>query len=118
MLNEFQIVSNLEGRCKFVGPEESWRRFVRRHLIEDWSDRGSTLVRAPSQSHLNRRQIGGRDPALSYQTLVGHVQVEEVEGVIDGFDLPHLDEPQLDILGGGGKNTLAVVVGLTDNGVL
>ena len=49
---------------------------------------------------------------------MGHVQVEEVEGVIDGLDLPHLDEPQLDVLGGGRKDTLTVVVGLTDNSVL
>ena len=89
-----------------------------RHLVEDGPDRGATLVRASPESHLDRRKVGGRDPALGDQTLVGHVQVEEVESVVDGLDLTNLDEPQLDVFRGRREDSLAVVVGLTDDGVL
>ena len=32
-------------------------------------------------------------PAFGDETLVSDVKVEEVEGVVDSLDLPHLDKP-------------------------
>ena len=43
---------------------------------------------------------------------MGDVQVEHVEGVVDGLDLAHLDEPHLDILGCRHKYTVTMVLGL------
>lgn len=42
---------------------------------------------------LRRLEVLDRQPALADETLVGHVQVEQVERVVDGFDLAHFDEP-------------------------
>ena len=37
-------------------------------------------------------------PALADEALLRHVDVEEVEGVVDGLDLAHLYEPVLVLL--------------------
>ena len=44
------------------------------------------------------------------------VQVEQVEGVVDGLDLAHLDKPHLDILSGRRQNALSMIVCLADDG--
>ena len=46
---------------------------------------------------------------------MGYVEIEEVESVIDGFDLAHLDEPHLDIFGRSRKDSLPMIIGLADD---
>ena len=43
------------------------------------------------------------------------VQAEEVDGRIDGLDLPDLDEPVSDVLGGFGEDPDPMVDRLTDD---
>ena len=71
--------------------------------------------RPSSQGELDGVQVGDRTPHLSDQTLLSDVDVAEVEGVVDGLHLPHLDEPHPHGLGGGLQNALAVVLGLVQH---
>ena len=107
----------LKCRSKFVGPEESWGSFNRFHLVENGTDGGSTLRRTSPERHLDLFQIGSRDPAFGDQTLLGHVQVEQIQGVVDGFDLADLDEPPLDFFGGLSKDCSSKIVRLFDDGI-
>ena len=68
--------------------------------------------RATPESLLNAVEVCHRTPALCDETLVGDVQVEHVEGVVDGLDLAHLDEPHLDVLGCCHKYAMTMVLGL------
>ncbi len=51
---------------------------------------------SPPECCMNCLQVRYRNPALGNETLLRHVQVEEVERVVDGLDLPDFDEPVLD----------------------
>ncbi len=51
-------------------------------------------------------------PALCDQTLLCHIQVEHVQCVVDGFDLAHLDEPNLDVLGSCYQHSVTMILGL------
>ena len=66
---------------------------------------------------MNRFQIGDRNPALGNQALLRHVQVEEIQRVVDGLDLAHLDEPVLDVLGRSDQHPVAVVLSLAEDRV-
>ena len=37
--------------------------------------------------------------------------------MVDRLDLPHLDKPNLDVLGSGNEDSVSVVVGLAEDGV-
>jgi hypothetical protein len=63
---------------------------------------GTMTYSAPTKRQLNGLQVQRRHPALSNETLLCHVQVEQVQSVVDGFDLAHLHEPVGDVLGCGG----------------
>ena len=49
-----------------------------------------------SQSQLDGFGVGGRDPAFGDQAFSGDIQVEHVQSVVNGLDLPHFDEPNLE----------------------
>ena len=71
--------------------------------------------RSTAQSHLDLLQVVDRTPALADETFLRHVEVEHVERVVDRFDLAHLDEPHLDVLGGGHQHAVTVVLSLTEH---
>lgn len=71
--------------------------------------------RPPTQGELDGVQIGDGTPHLGDQTLLRHVDVAEVEGVVDGLHLPHLDEPHPDGLGCSLQDPLPVVLGLVQD---
>ena len=66
------------------------------HRVQDWRHGRSGLLRPSPERQLDGLDVRGRDPTLGDQTLLSHVQVEEVEGVVDGLDLADLDEPRLE----------------------
>lgn len=76
---------------------------------------GSISHRSPAQGELDGVQVGHGTPHLSDQTLLGHVDVAQVEGVVDGLHLPHLDEPHPHRLGGGLQDPLPVVLRLVQH---
>ena len=43
------------------------------------------------------------------------VEIEEVESVVNGLDLLDLDEPDFDVLRGGEKNSMAMLLSLAQN---
>jgi hypothetical protein len=45
---------------------------------------------------MNVVQIRHWNPTLSNQTLLRHVQIEEIERVVNGFDFSDFDEPTVD----------------------
>lgn len=57
---------------------------------------------------MNGLNVQGGDPALGDQALLGDVQVEEVEGVVDGLDLADLHEPDLDVLGRSHQHPVSI----------
>lgn len=71
--------------------------------------------RSPPQSELDGVHVGDGAPHLGDQTLLGDVDVAQVEGVVDGLHLPHLDEPHSDRLGGGLQDPLPVILGLVQH---
>jgi hypothetical protein len=48
-------------------------------------------------------------PALSNEGILSHLKVEHVEGVVDGFDLLHLDDPGSNLLLSTLQHSAAVV---------
>lgn len=68
--------------------------------------------RAPSECELDGVEVGDGAPHLRNQALLGHVYVAQVQGVVDGLHLPHLDEPDPDVLSRGLQDPLAVILRL------
>lgn len=68
--------------------------------------------RPPTQSKLDGVQIRDRTPHLCDQTLLCHVNVAEVERVVDGLHFSHFDEPHPDGLGCSLQDPLPVVLSL------
>ncbi len=54
---------------------------------------------ASPECHLNLVQVLYRTPTFCNQTLLSDIQIEEIQGVIDGFQFANLDEPDTDVLG-------------------
>ena len=50
---------------------------------------------------LDSVKLGDRAPALGNQTLLGHIQIEEIQRVVDRFDLSHFRQPSSHISGSG-----------------
>jgi hypothetical protein len=70
---------------------------------------------SPPEGQLNGLQVQNRHPALRDQTLLGHIQVKQVQCVIDGFDLAHFHEPVLDVFCSSNQDSVSVVLSLTQN---
>lgn len=87
--------------------------FTAMHFSPPW--RRSVSHRSPPQSKLDGVHVGDGAPHLGDQTLLGDVDVAQVEGVVDGLHLPHLDEPHSDRLGGGLQDPLPVILGLVQH---
>lgn len=75
----------------------------------------TTTYRSSAQSQVDLIQIRHRAPAFRDETLLGDVQVEEIEGVVDGLELAYLDEPHPETLGGQGEEALTMLLGLAQN---
>ena len=60
-------------------------------------------------------EVSDWTPALSDEAFLRDIEVEHVECVVDGFDLAHLDEPDLDVLSGGDQHTVTVILCLLQN---
>lgn len=71
--------------------------------------------RAPSECKLDGVKFSDRAPDFRNQTLLGHVYVAQVQGVVDGLHLPHFDEPDTDVLSSCLENPLAVILRLIQN---
>lgn len=71
--------------------------------------------RPPPQCKLDGVHVRHRTPHLSNQTLLRDVNVAEVEGVVDGLHLPHLNEPHPDGLGRSLQDPLPVIFSLVQN---
>lgn len=51
--------------------------------------------RSSGERHLDLIEILNRAPTLADEALLSDVDVEHIEGVVDGLDLPHFCEPVL-----------------------
>lgn len=71
--------------------------------------------RAPSECKLDGVEVGDGAPDLCDQALLGHVDVAQVQGVVDGLHLAHLDEPDTDVLSSCLQDPLAVILCLIEN---
>lgn len=100
-----------ECSCEQINNWPSCLRLVLRFI---WA---IDSYRSASQSQLDGLCVEQRDPALGNQTLLRHVQVEQVESVIDGLDLADLDEPIFEFLRRGDEHAMTMILSLTENGV-
>lgn len=57
------------------------------------------------------------NPTFGDETLLGHVQVEQVERVVNRFDFADLHEPVLEVLGGSDQHAVTMVLRLSQDGV-
>lgn len=71
--------------------------------------------RAPSECKLDGVEFSDRAPDFGNQTLLGHIYIAQVQGVVDGLHLPHFDEPDTDVLSSCLQNPLAVILCLIQN---
>jgi hypothetical protein len=69
------------------------------------ADTNPSAYCAAFERELDLVHVTGRTPALGDQTLLCHIQVEEVERVVDGLDLAHLGQPDAHVLRGGDLET-------------
>lgn len=67
------------------------------HAIEDGWDGGSALRCPDCEAGADPLQVSDGAPAFGDQALLRDVKVEEVEGTVDGFDLPDFCEPRSDV---------------------
>lgn len=61
---------------------------------------------------MNSFQIGDWNPALSNQTFLSHIQIKEIQRVVDGLDFTNFGEPHFYILGSRNQNTVSVILRL------
>ena len=73
-----------------------------------WYPRCTHISMLQGQSDAPQVLLGA--PALGDQALVGDVHVAEVQRVVDGLQLAHLDEPDPQAVGGRCQDALAVVL--------
>ena len=71
--------------------------------------------RAPSECELDGVEVSDRAPDLRNQALLSHIDVAQVQGVVDGLHLPHFDKPDTGVLGSCLQNPLAVILRLIQN---
>ena len=67
--------------------------------IVNWRQK-SIKYRSTTKGHLYLLQVSYWTPTFPDETLLGDVEVEHVQRVVDRLDLAYLDEPDLDVLGG------------------
>lgn len=71
--------------------------------------------RSSPQGQLYRLDVKNRYPALSNQTLLRDIQIEQVEGMIYGLYFADFYKPVLDMFGSGNKNPVSVVLRLSQH---
>lgn len=70
---------------------------------------------ASSESKLDGIEVRDRTPDFSNQALLGHVNVTQVQGMVDSLHLPHFDEPDADIFSSCLQDSLAMVLRLVQH---
>lgn len=70
-----------------------------------------------TQCHLDSFNVQNWHPAFSNQTLLSHVQVEQVERVINRLDFANLHKPVLKIFRCGNQNAMTMVLSLSQDSV-
>ncbi|CAN7977326.1 unnamed protein product, partial [Ixodes persulcatus] len=103
----------LEARGELVGPVVGGWSLLCLHAVQDRRHRATHS--APAQCKLDLLEVRDCTPALCDEALLGDVQVEQVQGVVDGFDLAHLHKPVLDVLGRSHQHPVTVVLGLAEH---
>lgn len=68
--------------------------------------------RTTPESKLNGIQVSNRTPDFSDETFLGHINIAEVQSMINGFHLAHLYEPNTDVLCSSLKNPLTMIFSL------
>uniref|UniRef100_A0A1I8G7P7 DUF4455 domain-containing protein n=1 Tax=Macrostomum lignano TaxID=282301 RepID=A0A1I8G7P7_9PLAT len=93
------------------------RLAVGRHAVrvDDALEAGGQLVDPERQ--VNLVQIVNSAPGLGDKALVGGLNIEHVQCVVDGFDLADLDEPQAEVLGRGHEHSHPMVHRGVEHGV-
>jgi hypothetical protein len=69
------------------------------------------------QTKVDRRDVKNRHPALGDQTLMRHVQVEQVQRVVNRLDLADFHEPVLEVLGSGDQHAMTMILSLSQDSV-
>lgn len=77
--------------------------------------RAAVTHRAPPESKLDRVEVGDGTPDFSDQAFLCHVDVAQVQGVIDRLHLAYFDEPDPDIFSSCLQNPLAMILCLVQH---
>lgn len=70
---------------------------------------------ASPESKLDGIEVSNRTPHFSNQALLCHVDVAQVQGVVNRLHLPHFDEPHTDVFGSCLQNPLAMILSLVQH---
>lgn len=70
---------------------------------------------ASPESKLDGIEVSHRTPHFSNQALLCHVDVAQVQGVVNRLHLPHFDEPDTDVFSSCLQNPLAMILRLVQH---
>lgn len=70
---------------------------------------------ASPESKLDGIEVSHRAPDFSNEALLRDVDVAEVQGVVDGLHLAHLDEPHADVFGSCLQDPLPMILRLVQH---
>lgn len=70
---------------------------------------------APPESKLDGIEVSNRTPHFSNQAFLGHVDVAQVQGVVNRLHLAHFDEPHTDVFSSCLQNPLAMILSLVQH---
>lgn len=70
---------------------------------------------ASPESKLDGIEVSNRTPHFSNQALLCHIDVAQVQGVVNRLHLPHFDEPHTDVFSSCLQNPLAMILSLVQH---
>jgi hypothetical protein len=105
----------LEPLGELVGAIVSGRSFPRVHHVQNGRHGASAAFGSATEGELDSFHVGDGHPTFGDQTFLGHVQIEEIQRVVDGFDFTHFDEPVADVFGSGYQHAVAMVLRLAED---
>ena len=70
---------------------------------------------ASPESKLDRIEVSNRTPDFSNQALLCHIDIAQIQGMVDSLHLAYFDEPDTDIFSGCLQHPLAMILCLVQH---
>lgn len=94
---------------------QSIRAVCRQQLVCLNSSSTAVTHSASPESKLDRIEVSHGTPDFSNQALLCHIDIAQIQGMVDGLHLAYFDEPHTDIFSGRLQNPLAMILCLVQH---